>query len=177
MVVDQVYLDFAEAAGATGLDALGLQDDLDNVLVLRSLAKAQGLAGARIGYLVVPDGLAERFDGLRLPLSVGVATEALALAALSDPAAVRERLADIMGEQRRLADALRRAWLRGARGSRQLRHLPSARCGRPGRCTAAPRPASCGTTPSDRWRGWLRATALARSENDRLIAALGELLG
>ena len=176
VVVDQVYLDFAEAAGATGLDAIGLQDDLDNVLVLRSLAKAQGLAGARIGYLVVPDGLAERFDGLRLPLSVGVATEALALAALSDPAAVRERLAAIMGEQRRLAESLRQL------GCEVLAGLANFVTFRPPDAAALAdallrRGLVLRDYPVGPMRGWLRATALARSENDRLIAALGELLG
>ena len=39
-------------ATATGIDAVPLSDELDNVLVLRSLAKAYGLAGARVGYLV-----------------------------------------------------------------------------------------------------------------------------
>ena len=108
VVVDQVYLEFAIAAGHRDLDVLALTDGLDNVLVLRSLAKSHGLAGARIGYLVVPESLAERFDALRLPLSVGLATEELAVAALADPSAAEERWAAIMREQSRLADALRR---------------------------------------------------------------------
>ena len=70
VVVDQVYLEFAAAAGHDDLDALALTERLDNLLVLRSLAKSHGLAGARIGYLVVPSTLAERFDAIRLPLSV-----------------------------------------------------------------------------------------------------------
>ncbi len=91
VVVDQVYLEFAAAAGHDDFDALAL--DLDNVLVLRSMAKSHGLAGARIGYLVVPAVMAERFDVIRLPLSVGLPTEELALAALSEPGAVEARLA------------------------------------------------------------------------------------
>ena len=75
---------------------------LDNVLVLRSLAKAYGLAGARIGYLVVPGALAARFDALRLPLSVGLPTEALAVAAVG-PAAAEDRRVAIMPERARLA--------------------------------------------------------------------------
>ena len=60
-----------------------LQDELPNLLVLRSLSKSHGMAGARVGYLVVADALAERFDGVRLPLSVGSPSEAIALAALA----------------------------------------------------------------------------------------------
>jgi hypothetical protein len=63
--VDEVYAEFGEDAmnvtpGSSS--AIRLQAELSNVLVLRSLSKAYALAGARVGYLVVPDGLAERFD-------------------------------------------------------------------------------------------------------------------
>ncbi|MGZ8476245.1 MAG: histidinol dehydrogenase, partial [Candidatus Limnocylindria bacterium] len=64
VVVDEVYLEFAEetlGAPPNSLSAQTLQDELPNVLVLRSLSKAYGLAGARVGYLVVPAGLAARF--------------------------------------------------------------------------------------------------------------------
>ncbi len=176
VVVDQVYLEFAEAAGATGLDAVGLTEELDNVLVLRSLAKAFGLAGARIGYLVVPAGLAARFDALRLPLSVGAPTEALALAVLADPGAARQRLTEIMGEQRRLADALREL------GCEVLDGLGNFVTFRPADA-AGLADALLRRGMVLRWyedgpmAGWLRATARGREENDRLIGALREVLG
>ena len=175
VVVDQVYLEFAEAAGATGIDAVPLLDDLDNVIVLRSLSKAYGLAGARIGYLVVPDGLAERFDGLRLPLSVGRPTEVLALAALADGGAARQRLSDIMVEQRRLADALREL------GCEVLDGLANFVTFRPPDADALAgslfrRGLVLRAYPEGLMAGWLRATALLRPENDRLIAALRDEL-
>ena len=175
VVVDQVYLEFAEAAGAIGLDAVPLQQEHDNVLVLRSLAKAYGLAGARIGYLVVPATLAERFDALRLPLSVGLPTEALALGALADGAASRERHAAIMGERQRLADALARL------GCEVLEGLGNFVTFRPPDAAALAaallreglvvRAYEAGPMA-----GWLRATARAAEENERLIGALEALL-
>jgi histidinol-phosphate aminotransferase len=175
VVVDQVYLEFAAAAGATGLDAIALQDAVPNVLVLRSLAKAFGLAGARIGYLVVPDALAERFDALRLPLAVSMATEVLALGALADPAAASERHAAIMAEQRRLADAVR------GLGCEVLDGLGNFVTFRPpdaaelasGLLARGLVAREFGPGPM---AGWLRATARAADENERLIAVLGELL-
>jgi histidinol-phosphate aminotransferase len=176
VVVDQVYLEFAIAAGHTDLDVVGLTDRLDNVLVLRSLAKSHGLAGARIGYLVVPDALAERFDALRLPLSVGLPTEELAVAALADAVAADARRAAIMGEQSRLADALRRL------GCEVLDGVGNFVTFRP------PDPAALADALLRRglvlraydagiMAGWLRATARGADENDRLIAALDDHLG
>ena len=176
VVVDQVYLEFAEAAGATGLDAIELTDRHDNVLVLRSLAKSFGLAGARIGYLVVPETLAERFDALRLPLSVGLPTETLALAALGDPGAASARRAEIMAEQRRLADAARRL------GCEVLDGLGNFVTFRPPDATALAgallrRGLVLRAYDAGPMAGWLRATARAADENERLIAALSEELG
>ncbi len=176
VVVDQVYLEFAEASGARDLDAIALQERHANVLVLRSLAKAYGLAGARIGYLVVPGELAERFDALRLPLSVGLATEALAVAVLRDPDEARRRHAAIMAEQRRLADTLRRL------GCEVLDGLGNFVTFRPPDARALAdallrRGLVVRAYESGPMTGWLRATALAAEENERLIGALAELLG
>ncbi len=104
--VDEVYLEYGEdsigaAPGSTS--AIGMQDALPNVLVLRSLSKSHGLAGVRVGYLVVADVLADRFDAVRLPLSIAGPSEAAALAALSDEATARERRHAIIAARDRLA--------------------------------------------------------------------------
>lgn len=175
VVVDQVYLEFAIACGVTDIDAIALQASHDNVIVLRSLAKSFGLAGARIGYLVVPDALAERFDALRLPLSVSMAAEALALGALADPASAAERHVDIMREQRRLADALRDLGCEvhdGVANFVTFRPVDAPRLA----AELMARGLILREYSGGPMAGWLRATARVRDENDRLIAALGELL-
>ena len=175
VAVDQVYLEFAQASGIHDLDAIGLQDELDNVLVLRSLAKSHGLAGARIGYLVVPDALAGRFDALRLPLSVGAATEALALGALADASAA-DRHGAIVAERDRLAGVLR------GLGCEVLDGLGNFVTFRPGDApTLAAALLARGLVIREfpapgPMAGWLRATARAADENDLLIAALEEAL-
>lgn len=177
VVVDQVYLEFAAvSAPEEPLDAIPLQDELGNLLVLRSLAKAYGLAGARIGYLVVPDGLAARFDALRLPLSVGSPTEALALGALADPETARTRHVEIVGERDRLTAALR------SLGCEVLEGLGNFVTFRPpDAVTLCDRLAERGLIvrlfPPGPMQGWLRATARGPRENERLMAALRELLG
>ena len=94
-MVDQVYLEFAEAAGVGDADAIALVDELDNVLVLRSLSKAYGLAGAASGTSSSPMDSPNASTAAPAD-SVGMATEVLALGALGDPAASARRVAAIM---------------------------------------------------------------------------------
>jgi histidinol-phosphate aminotransferase len=177
--VDEVYLEFGEdSAGAApeSTSAVRLQDELPNVLVLRSLAKSHGLAGARVGYLVVPAGLAERFDALRLPLSVGAASETLALAALGADAEARERRLAVIAARDRLDGSLR------ALGCATLPSVTNFIAFRPAIPAAAADSAllarGVGVRRYDAgpMAGWLRATARLGAEEERLIAALQEVL-
>ena len=175
VVVDQVYLDFAAAAGHRDHDALAL-DRLENLLILRSLSKSHGMAGCRIGYLVVPEALAARFDAMRLPLSVALPTEELAVAVLADSAASTERRAAIMGQQVLLAHALRRL------GCEVLDGAANFVTFRPPDATSLAdallrRGLVLRAYDAGLMAGWLRATARGAEENARLIAALEDLLG
>lgn len=125
---------------------------------------------------MVPEGLAERFDALRLPLSVSLATEVLALGALTDPGAATIRHAAIMREQRRLADVLREL------GCEVLDGLANFVTFRPPDAgalseTLLHRGLVVRHFPTGPMAGWLRATARGSDENDLLIAALRETLG
>ncbi len=178
VVVDEVYLEFAEetlGAPPNSLSAVTLQDELPNVLVLRSLSKAYGLAGARVGYLVVPAGLAERFDAVRLPLSVSAPSERLAVRAIADGEGARRRRAEVIAERDRLSAALMRF------GCRVLPSVANFVMFRPpDAATLADELQRLGLILRRYERGplagWLRATARSAAENDRLLEALEELL-
>ena len=179
VVVDAVYQEFAEASlglPPESLSLLGLQDRLPNLLILRSLAKAYGLAGARVGYLVVPEALAERFDGARLPLAIGGPSEAAALGALADPAAARARHAIIVAERNRIADVL---------GGMGWEVLPSVTnfllVRRPDAAKLSEALLREGLVlrayPDGPLVDWLRITVRSRAENDRLLEAIRRLAG
>jgi histidinol-phosphate aminotransferase len=177
--VDEVYLDFGEdSAGAPpeSTSAVQLQDELPNVLVLRSLAKSHGLAGARVGYLVVPAGLADRFDAVRLPLSVGAPSEALALAGLGADEEARGRRMAVIAARGRLDGCLR------ALGCETLPSVTNFVAFRPplpaGDVDAAllARGVAVRRYDAGPMDGWLRATARLGAEEERLIAALQEVL-
>lgn len=55
-----------------------------HLMVNRTLSKAFGLAGLRLGYLICDPGLATYFNRVRIPWNVGVITLAAALAGLAD---------------------------------------------------------------------------------------------
>ena len=178
--VDEVYLEFGEdsiGADAESTSATGLQHELPNLLVLRSLAKSHGLAGARVGYLVVPDGLAERFDAIRLPLSVGAPSEAVALAALAAEADARRRRLEVIAARDRLS-----ATLEGL-GCRVLPAVTNFVAFKPERVGAAEvdeellsRGVAVRRYEHGPMAGWLRATARLDPEETRLLRALEEVL-
>ena len=176
VVVDAVYQEFAEASLGEPPESrslLALQQQLPNLLILRSLAKSYGLAGARIGYLVVPEALAARFDAGRLPLAIGGVTEAMALAALGEPEVARDRHRRIVEERQRMAERLQ------AIGWEVLPSVTNFLLVRP--------PDASGTAEALLRRGmvlrsyaagplagWLRITVRDPDANARLLAALEE---
>ena len=178
VVVDEVYLEFAEQSlgiEPNASSAAKLQDELSNVLVLRSLSKAYGIAGARVGYLVVPTPLAARFDAVRLPLSVAAPSEEVAIAALADVGGARARRAAILVERDRLASTLERL------GCRVLPSSANFVSFRPPDADALAddleaRGIVLRRYPAGPMTGWLRATARTGPEADRFIDALEELL-
>ncbi len=178
--VDEVYLEFGEdslGAAPESTSAIALQSDLPNLLVLRSLAKSHGLAGARVGFLVVPAGLADRFDAIRLPLSIGSPSEAAALAVLADEEAARARRGAVIEARDRLAAELARL------GCRVLPSMTNFVSFRPAGRSAEEvdrdllaRGVAIRRYDAGPMAGWLRATARLEPEEGRLLAALREVL-
>ncbi len=91
LVVDEAYIDFAdEPAGM-----LPLLAELPNLIVLRTFSKSFGLAAARLGLLFAHPALVCEFAKVKDSYNVGVAPQAMGLAALADPehhAATVERI-------------------------------------------------------------------------------------
>lgn len=176
VVVDEVYLEFAEASAGAAPNALSAQqllEDVPNIVVLRSLSKAYGIPAARVGYLVVAPELAQRFDASRLPLPVAGPSEELALATIGHP---QETLwHEVIEERDRLADVIAEL------GCEVLASVANFVSFRP--------PDAAGLAAelhrrgiivrhyaSGPMAGWLRATARPAPDADRLRAALTELL-
>ena len=102
VILDEAY---AEFAGASHVDLLARGDRL---LVTRTMSKAFGLAGLRVGYGAGSEALVREVRKSRGPYKVsGVAERAAGVALRDDLAWVRERAAEAVASRDRLAAALR----------------------------------------------------------------------
>ncbi len=117
VVVDEAYREFVRIDDP--LDAVTLVGDRPNVAVMRTFAKAYGLAGFRVGYIVAPEPVASAVRACALPFGVSSIAQATAVAALEREPELLERVAALVTERERVAAALRdQGWpLPDAQGS------------------------------------------------------------
>jgi histidinol-phosphate aminotransferase len=93
--VDEAYIDFADGAES----ALGLARKCDNIVVGRTMSKAWGLAGLRIGYACIPDAIFGEYMKVATPFALSRISIAAALAALDDEEHYR-RSVEVVKEER-----------------------------------------------------------------------------
>ncbi len=138
VILDQAYVEFTGADDEETRDLLRASDRL---LVIRTLSKAWGLAGLRVGFGLGAPALVSEVAKARGPYKVNVVAEQAAIAALRDDAAwVKARVDEAVANRGRLAERLQ------ALG---FRPLPSD-----ANFLLVPIPASAGST--DRLVGALR---------------------
>jgi histidinol dehydrogenase len=107
VLIDEAYADFAED------HVLDLAIDADRAVVLRTLSKAYGLAGLRVGYAVGPATLIAEIEKSRGPYKVTGPGEAAAVAAIEgDGDWVRDRIRRVRENRERLAERLKTLGLR-----------------------------------------------------------------
>jgi histidinol-phosphate aminotransferase len=105
VVLDEAYREFVTDPDVPdGLTEFG---DRPNVVVLRTLSKAWGLAGLRIGYLVAQPDVADAVRKVLTPFSINAAAQAGALAALDQDEEMRRRADLVIAERTRVYNALR----------------------------------------------------------------------
>lgn len=100
-IVDQAYLECGDSTSFAPMI-----DDHPNLIVTRTMSKAFGLGGLRVGYGVAHPDVIDVFQRLRIPFSVGLVSASACLAALRDPSYIQQRRNFIMGERGRLTEGL-----------------------------------------------------------------------
>ena len=103
VVVDEAYVEFGEAPSVVGLMAR-----YDNLLVLRTLSKALGFAGARCGAVAGRAEVIELLSAVQAPYALATpVVECVEDAFRSEQLALAEAtVAGVIGERERLAAAL-----------------------------------------------------------------------
>lgn len=100
VLVDEAYFEFC------GKTSVKLVEELGSVIVLRTLSKAWGLAGLRLGYAIASPEAIGLFDKVKAPYNVSAATQSLALKALAGEARLRRNVARIIAGRKRVSSRL-----------------------------------------------------------------------
>jgi histidinol-phosphate aminotransferase len=86
--LDEAYFEFSDEGSKEFSNELSdtklLLRQYDNLVILRTLSKAYGLAGIRLGYLLGSENLITQFDKRCAPFNIATPTLSIAAAALSD---------------------------------------------------------------------------------------------
>lgn len=127
VVLDEAYFEFAkdEPDFPNGLEFVKSRL---NVAVLRTLSKAHGLAGIRVGFGFVPPEVADAIQRARQPFNVNALAQAAGIAALGDEDHVKRTVENNRAGAAVIAKALRNA---GARPAETFANFVFADLGRP----------------------------------------------
>jgi histidinol-phosphate aminotransferase len=108
VVLDEAYREFVRSSdGSAPPDGVELHRRHQNVVAMRTFAKAYGLAGFRVGYLVASPDVAAAVRACALPFGVSSVAQAAAVASLEREAELFERVEAVVAERTRVVGALR----------------------------------------------------------------------
>jgi histidinol-phosphate aminotransferase len=102
VVVDHAYIEFADASGDVSREV----DRQENLIVLRTLSKAWGLAGIRLGYCIAHPAVISYLLRIKAPYNINAVTSHLALEALENDAFLASSVRNIVQERERLSRIL-----------------------------------------------------------------------
>ena len=103
VVVDEAYIDFAKTESLTKFVL-----DYPNLIVLRTLSKAWGLAGVRLGYCIAVALIISYLMKVKPPYNINALTSHMTLQALSKGVEVRQTVDAIIEEREWLFEELSR---------------------------------------------------------------------
>ncbi len=176
LALDEAYVEFQtdDDPDAT----VDLLAEFPNLIVLRTFSKCYGLAGLRVGYAIGSSRFRAAVDAVRQPFSVNALAQAAAAEAILHQDDVESRVEGTVGERIRVEGALHAMDLKTAETQANFSWLDLGDAEEAALIAAlaerriAVRP---GTPLGD--PGHIRVTYGTAAENDRFLAAIGELLG
>jgi histidinol-phosphate aminotransferase len=175
IVLDEAYIEFQ--AHDDPDRTIDLLDDFPNLVVLRTFSKVYGLAGLRVGFGVGSAVFRKAVDAVRQPFDVNALAQAAAVEALRHQDDVERRVQQTLVERVRVEAALAELGLSTSEthanfswidlGEAEEAEVVAGLAAR----SIAVRPGTPLGSP-----GHIRVSYGRPEENDRFLAALGELL-
>ena len=105
VVIDEAYAEFRRPGVPSALELVGPAHP--HLAVTRTMSKAFGAAGLRLGYLAADRALVDALRVVRLPYHLSAVTQAAALAALSHRAELMAQVASLCDERDAFVEWLR----------------------------------------------------------------------
>ena len=87
VIVDEAYIDFSRKRSLSGFI-----DDYPNLVVLQTMSKAWGMAGARIGITIAVDEVISILKGIKLPYNISSALQTEVMDVLNKPRNVQKNI-------------------------------------------------------------------------------------
>ncbi len=171
VVVDEAYAEFARPGTPS---ALTLLPGHPRLVVTRTMSKAFGFAGGRLGYLAADPAVVRAVQLVRLPYHLSSLTQAAARAALAHRGALLATVESIKAERDRLTTTLRKMDFEVAESDGNFvlfGRFPDQKAVWRALLDAGVLVRDVGLA------GWLRVTAGTPAETDAFLAALREALG
>ncbi|MEU5980520.1 histidinol-phosphate transaminase [Streptomyces sp. NPDC047315] len=170
VVVDEAYVEFSHRPSL-----LPLIEGRPNLVVSRTMSKAFGAAGLRLGYLAADPAVVDAVQLVRLPYHLSAVTQATALAALEHTDTLLGYVEQLKAERDRLVAELRGIGYEVTESDANF--VQFGRFEGPGGAHEAwRRILDRGVLVRDNGvPGWLRVTAGTPAENDAFLDAAAEL--
>lgn len=172
VVVDEAYAEFRHAGVPSALELLAAHP---NVIVTRTMSKAFGFAGARVGYAAAARAdLVEALRVVRLPYHLSAITQAVASAALEHAGELQAQVDLLRSERDRVDSELRAAGYEVA--TSEANFLMFGRFEDAATTWQAIRDEGVLIRQVGP-EGWLRVSVGTPAENDRFLSTLLEIDG
>jgi histidinol-phosphate aminotransferase len=169
VVVDEAYAEFARVGTPSALTLLPRRPRL---IVSRTMSKAFGMAGLRLGYLAADPAVVDALQLVRLPYHLGSLTQAAARTALAHTDALLATVEAVKAQRDRIVAALPAMGLTSVPSDANFvlfGHFADAPAAWRALLDRGVLVRDVGLS------GWLRVTAGTAEETDAFLTALGEV--
>ncbi len=110
IIMDEAYMEFAEPDRFP--DTISMyKERYENLFIIRTLSKAYGLAGFRVGYGIGDENIIEILNRIKLPFNISVVSQYAAYGALGDNEFLKETVENTKIERKTICGALDRMGL------------------------------------------------------------------
>ncbi|MBX7113740.1 MAG: histidinol-phosphate transaminase [Myxococcaceae bacterium] len=175
VVLDEAYFEYVDWSEYP--NGMNYFRAMPNLIVLRTFSKIYGLAGVRLGYGIMQNKLVGYLNRTRMPFNLSSIAQAAGIAALGDVEHVRTTREMTWRGLRYLENELRRLGCDVPRSYANFVFVDLKRPAQPVYEGLLRKGVITRPVPGSGWPNALRISSGLQTHNERLVKALGEVLG